>query len=63
MAGRKKHMERSRRSYHNPKPFAQFERRANVKLAQRVTRLSIMDRAKKFFKNAFQKVFHKTQSK
>lgn len=63
MAGRKKHMERSHRSYHNPKPFAQFESRANIKLAQKVTRLSLMDRMKKTVKNAVQKVFHRTTDK
>lgn len=63
MAGRNKHMERSHRSYHNPKPFATFVRKANIKAAQRVTRLSLMDRAKKLVKNAVQKVLHRTQSK
>lgn len=63
MAGRVKHMERSHRSYHNPKPFAQFESRANIKLAQRVTKLSLMDRMKKTVKDAVQKVFHRTTDK
>ena len=66
MAGRIKHMERSHRSYHNYKPFATFERKANIKLAQKVTRLSLMDRVKKTVKNAknaVQKVFHRTTDK
>ena len=63
MAGRIKHMERSHRSYHNPKPFAQFERKANFKAYAKVTRLSLMDRAKKTVKNAVQKVFHRTTDK
>ncbi len=63
MASKKKHMERSRRSYHNPKPFGTFVRKANIKTAQKVTKLSLMDRAKKTVKNAVQKVFHRTTDK
>ena len=34
MATAKKHMERSHRSYHNPKPFADFESKARFKAYQ-----------------------------
>lgn len=44
MATKTKHMERSHRSYHNPKPFGNFERRAAVKKSQKVQRTSLKDR-------------------
>lgn len=55
MAGRAKHMARSHRSYHNPKPFLDFERKANFKAAKEQKRKSMMEVLKAFF--------HRNQSK
>ena len=49
MATAKKHMERSHYSYHEPKPFAQFEARAKVKAARKIQKKTIGERIKAFF--------------
>lgn len=49
MANRRKHMERSHRSYHNPKPFAHFEAKAQVKKYHETKRKSIFEMMKSFF--------------
>lgn len=49
MATAKKHMERSHRSYHDPKPFARFEAKANLKKAQETKRKTIGEMIKSLF--------------
>ena len=49
MATAKKHMERSHRSYHAAKPFADFERKANYKKGQKEQRKSMLESLKAFF--------------
>ena len=49
MASKKKHAERSHRSYHNPKPFADFEKRAVLKTNKKARTASIMERLKSMF--------------
>lgn len=49
MANKTKHMERSRRSYHNPKPFASFENRALIKDGQKAQGATFLDRMKALF--------------
>lgn len=49
MTSRAKHMERSHRSYHNPKPFGEFERKAKVRTVQKERRKSILESLKTFF--------------
>lgn len=55
MATAKKHMERSHRSHHASKPFANFEMKAGMKKAQEVQRKSILEMVKS--------LFHRTTSK
>ena len=43
MATKQKHMERSHRSYHNPKPFGEFERKAKLKTGQKARSASLAD--------------------
>jgi len=49
MASKTKHMERSRRSYHNPKPFASFENRALIKDGQKAKKETLRERIKALF--------------
>lgn len=49
MANRKKHMERSHRSYHNPKPFAKFEAKAQMKTVRKEKRKTLGEMVKAFF--------------
>lgn len=49
MATRTKHMERSHRSYHNPKPFASFEKRAEALKGQKVQKASLLDKLKSLY--------------
>lgn len=52
MATKTKHMERSHRSYHNPKPFASFERKAEAlkgQKAQKVQKASLRDKLKSLY--------------
>lgn len=51
MATAVKHMKRSHRSYNNLKPFADFERKAQIK------------KSKKENKGFFAKLFHRTTNK
>lgn len=55
MSTKQKHMERSRRSYHNQKPFGEFERRAKVKTGQKARSASLAN----FVKSAL----HRTTNK
>lgn len=55
MATKTKHMERSRRSSHNPKPFASFERKAVVMKEQKTNR--------KGFLEGLKQLFHRTTNK
>ena len=55
MATAKKHMERSHRSYHNAKPFADFERKAKIKQTKKEN--------KKNFMGIFKSLFHRTTNK
>lgn len=48
MATAKKHMERSRRSYHTVKPYADFERNANYKKGEKAQRKSVLEAIKAF---------------
>ena len=49
MATKTKHMERSHRSYHNPKPFASFEQRAKLKTAKKEHSATFLSRLKALF--------------
>lgn len=55
MATAKKHMERSHRSYHNAKPFAQFEAQATAKAYSEAHKTSFIEMLKTFL--------HKTTNK
>ena len=55
MATANKHRERSHRSYHEAKPFAQFEARAKIKQAGKVR--------KKTFADVIKSLFHRTTNK
>lgn len=49
MATAKKHMERSHRSHHNPKPFAHFASKSMYKAAQETKRITIIEMIKSLF--------------
>lgn len=49
MTSRAKHMERSHRSYHNPKPFADFEQKAKLKGAKKEHTATFVERLKQLF--------------
>ena len=49
MASKKKHMERSHRSHHNPKPFAHFEHNAVSAAHNKEKTASLIERMKAFF--------------
>ena len=55
MSGAVKHMERSHRSYKTSKPFADFERKAQVKKSRKEN--------KTFFENLKAQLFHRTTNK
>lgn len=55
MATKTKHMERSHRSYHDPKPFASFERKADWMKGQKIQRASFLEK--------FKALFHRTTNK
>ena len=55
MASKKKHMERSHRSYHNPKPFASFEHRAAVKTSTKDYKKTLWDKVKSLFRRTTNK--------
>ena len=55
MATAKKHMERSHRSYHAAKPFAQFEAKAQMKKVREIKRKTLME--------TFKSLFHRTTNK
>ena len=55
MATKKKHAERSHRSYHTPKPFADFERKSVAKTYKKAQTASVLERVKA--------LFHRTTSK
>ena len=55
MASKKKHMERSHRSYHNPKPFASFERNDAFKASTKDYKPTLLDRV--------ENLFHRTKKK
>ena len=55
MATAKKHMERSHRSYHTAKPYADFERKATLKKGQNEQAKSILE--------AVKQAFHRTTNK
>lgn len=55
MATAKKHMERSHRSYHATKPYADFERKATLKKGQKEQGKSIFE--------ALKSLFHRTTNK
>lgn len=46
MTSRAKHMARSHRSYHSPKPFAAFEQKARVKEVKKERRATFGERLK-----------------
>lgn len=55
MATAKKHMERSHRSYHNPKPFAHFASKAMYAKAQETKRKTIGEMIKSLFQRTTNK--------
>lgn len=56
MATKTKHLERSRRSSHNPKPFGNFERKAVVvKEARKAKKDGILESLKKLFHRTVKK--------
>ena len=55
MATKTKHKERSCRSYHDPRPFASFERKANVKKDQKARKVTLRE--------VLKSLFHRTTNK
>lgn len=55
MTSRAKHMERSHRSYHQPKPFASFEQKAKVKTGKKARSASLA--------NFVKSLLHRTTNK
>lgn len=55
MATAKKHMERSHRSHHDPKPFAHFEAKAMYAKAQETKRRTIGEMIKSLFQRTTNK--------
>ena len=55
MATKTKHMERSHRSYHDPKPFGLFEQKANWRKGQKIQKATFLEK--------FKSLFHRTTNK
>ena len=55
MATAKKHMERSHRSHHNPKPFAYFASKSMYKVAQGTKRKTIIEMIESLFQRTTNK--------